>query len=82
MTMAITITFLVALLPEIILNVLGIVSSQIDISNMSNTVELSGIIYILLALKSSLGFFIYFATDAEFRKVILGYGPKLKNCLK
>ncbi len=80
MSMAIASSFLVALVPEIILNAFGIVHSLNKLS-LTKATELSGVIVILLGLKSSLGFFVYFATDVEFRQAIMGYCRKLKNLM-
>ena len=79
MSLVISFTFLAALIPEIIMNVLGILQAS-DLSQLYLAVHLDNVKIVLLAGKSSLGFFLYFATNDGFRQVILGYCKVCFRC--
>ena len=79
MSLVIAFTFLAALVPEIIMNVFGILQAS-DVSQLYLAVHLNNVQIVLLAGKSSLGFFLYFATNDGFRQVILGYCKLCCRC--
>ncbi len=64
-------TFLVALVPEILLNVVAIMQPHLDMIETSINIEVWT--YVILALKSSPNFFICFGSNPQFRQIILGY---------
>ncbi len=78
MSLVIAFSFIVALVPEIIGNAFAILQA-INLSNFYELVHLNDVITLMLAVKSSLGFFLCVTSNDEFRQVIIGY---CKLCLR
>ena len=70
MALVIAITFLVALIPEIIVNCLAIMEAT-NALDIYSEVRLSRIIYVFFVLKSSVNFFLCIGTNEQFRQIFL-----------
>ncbi len=71
MVIVICISFFIFLAPEILLNALALIGPNIDMLLSALYIQLWT--YIALSVKSSLNFFIYFASNPNFREIILSY---------
>ncbi len=71
MVLVIVGSFLVALIPEILLNVIAILRHHIDMAGTQVNIEAWS--YVVLAVKSSTNFPISFGFNPKFREIFLGY---------
>ncbi len=75
MVVVMSMSFLVAVAPEILLNVMALIGQSGDVYLFLTSIQIELGTYMILAVKSSYNFFIYFGTNALFRRVILNYTP-------
>ncbi len=74
MVILICVGFLIALAPEILLNVASLVGRKSNRVNIFfSTIYIELWMYFALSIKSSLNFFIYFASNPKFREIITSY---------
>ncbi len=72
MSLVIAFSFIITLIPEIIINAFAILQAS-NLSQFYAAVHLNSVIIVLLAAKSSLSFFLCIATNERFRQIVLGY---------
>ena len=73
MVISITFSFLIALTPEILFLVLNLTADIVDTDIMLSRLHIEFGVFITLAVKCSLPFFIFLGSNSEFRQMILGY---------